>query len=285
MLKQTLRAGLTLTVVAAATAAAYLLWQKNFYSPWTRDARVRADVIEVAPDVSGFVTAVEVHANQAVKQGDLMFSIDPERYRLRVEQAAATLEAVKTELALKLAEAHRRKRLDERVISHEELEAAKAAADAAQAKVVESETLLKSARLDLERTSVYATADGYITNLNVQVGDYAAAGQAMLALVDAHSFRVDGYFEESKIQAIRPGNPVRIRLLGGGPEFTGHVDSIARAIADTENQGLLSDVNPNFHWVRLAQRIPVRIALDQIPENLQLSAGMTCTVIVDTPDR
>jgi len=281
MFKQSLRVGLTLLIVAATVLAAYALWQRNYYSPWTRDARVRADIIELAPDVSGVIAEVAVSANQVVQRGDLLFRVDDARYRLAAEQAEASVQAAETELKLRRAEMHRRERLDRHVISAEERDEAAAAAQAAAARLDQARSRLESASLDLARTEVRAPVDGHVTNLNVQPGDYAQRGEALLALVDSHSFRVDGYFEESKIQAVRIGATVRIRLLGGGPELHGHVDSIARAIADSENAGLLSNVDPNFHWVRLAQRIPVRIVLDEVPGGLELSAGMTCTVIVE----
>ncbi|MDT0496723.1 HlyD family secretion protein [Algiphilus sp. W345] len=284
MLKKSLSVALTLLVVGVTAIAAYALWNRNFHSPWTRDARVHADVIGVAPDVSGRITRVAVHANQDVSTGYLLFTVDREPYRIAVEQAQAALDAAITERAQKQAQSRRRAHLDREVVSSEDREAALAAAAAAQAQVAQAKSQLAAAQLNLERTEVHAPVDGYITNLNVQAGDYGHTGEALLALVDRHSFRVDGYFEESKIQNVRPGDPVRIRLLGGGPPLRGHVESVARAIADTENQGLLSSVNPNFHWVRLAQRIPVRIALDEVPEALQLSAGMTCTVTVEAAD-
>lgn len=283
MLKSLLRFLFTALVLAAACAAAYLLWKHYQYSPWTRDARVRADVIAVAPDISGIVTQVHVTADQRVRRGDAMFAIDAERYRLAVEGAKAALQAADAEMEQKLDEARRREHLDAAIVSRESRTGASAAAQAARARVAQAHAELASAELNLARTAVRAPVDGYVTNLTVQAGDYATAGHPLVAVVDEHSFRIDGYFEETKIRQLQVGDPVDIRMLGGGGRLSGHVQSIARAIADAEDAGLLSNVNPTFHWVRLAQRIPVRIALDSMPEDMVLSAGMTCTVTVHPP--
>ncbi|MGH8460828.1 MAG: efflux RND transporter periplasmic adaptor subunit [Stenotrophobium sp.] len=275
-----MRVTLTVLIFAAALFLGYRLWTHYMYSPWTRDGRIRADVIRVAPDVAGPVTAVAVHDNQEVHKGDLLFSVDAARYLIAVQQVQALLDAVRTEMTQKQREAHRRATLDAAVVSSESRQSASAASAAATAKAQEAEAALAAAQLNLQRTQVLAPVDGYVTHLEVHPGDYAVAGRPMLAVVDRHSFRAEGYFEETKIPGLRVGDAVDIRLMSGGPVLKGHVESIARAIADTEDNGLLSSVNPTFHWVRLAQRIPVRIHIDRIPQDLILSSGMTCTVTV-----
>ena len=280
MWKSLLRFAFTAVIFAAAVFLGYRLWLHYMYSPWTRDGRIRADVIQVAPDVAGLVTAVGVHDNQQVHKGDMLFVVDTSRYLVAVQQAEALLDAASIDMTLKQREARRRASLDTTVVSSENSQSASAAAAAAAAKVEEAKATLAAAKLNLQRTQVLAPVDGYVTHLDVFQGDYAVAGHPMLAVVDQHSFRVEGYFEETKVPGLRVGDEVDIRLMSDGAELKGHVESIARAIADTEDSGLLSNVNPTFHWVRLAQRIPVRVHIDQIPQDLTLSAGMTCTVTI-----
>lgn len=284
MLKTAFRFAATGIALLAAVVIASRLWNHYMYSPWTRDARIRADVVAVAPDVGGLVTAVSAADNQSVRRGDLLFQIDAARYRLAVARAAAELAAAHTEFALKQAEALRRVQMRSGAISEEDRESARAAAQGAAARVQAAEAALAEAQLNLQRTGVRAPVDGYVTNLNVHTGDYAVAGHAMLALVDRHSFRAEGYFEETKIPSLHVGDRVDIRLMSSGAHLRGSIASIARAIAAPDTAGLLSNVNPTDHWVRLAQRIPVRIAIDALPAQVALAAGMTCTVTVQPRD-
>lgn len=285
MLKTLFRGAITLVMLGAAIITAWLLWSHYMYSPWTRDGRVRADIIAVAPDVTGFVVAVPVRDNQSVRKGDVLFAVDPSRYRLALAQAEAALAMARTDAAIRRTEARRRALLGDQVVSSENRETTHSAAQAADARVRELEAALGLAQLNLERTEVRAPTDGFVTNLNVHPGDFAVAGKAMLAVVDRHTFRIEGYFEETKIPALRIGDAADIRLIGGGPHLTGTVVSLARAIAEPDIAGLLSNVNPTFHWVRLAQRIPVRIELTDIPEHVVLAAGMTCTVTIKPGER
>lgn len=280
MWKALLRPALTLAVLALAVLVGRALWSHYMYAPWTRDARVRADVIAVAPDVGGLVVDVAVADNQVVRKGDVLFTVDPARYRIAVQQARAALAATRTERAEKRAVAQRRAALDSTVVSSESRQSAQSTADAADARARQAEATLAAAELDLERTRVRAPADGWVTNLTVRPGSFAVAGHPMLAVVDARSFRVEAYFEETKLGGVRPGASVDVSLMSGGARLAGHVASIARAIGDPEVEGLLSNVNPTFHWVRLAQRIPVRITLDAVPAGMTLSAGMTATVTI-----
>lgn len=280
MWKLVLRPALTLAMLAVASLAGYALWIHYMYAPWTRDARVRADVIAVAPDVGGEVVDVPVVDNQVVRKGEVLFTVDPARYRLAVQQARAALAAARAERTQRRAEAQRRATLDSTVVSSENRQSAQSAADGADARAQQAEATLATAALDLERTQVRAPADGYVTNLGVHRGSFAVSGHPMLAVVDAGSFRVEGYFEETKLGGLREGAAVDVRLMSGGTRLRGHVASVARAIGEPDVEGLLSTVNPTFHWVRLAQRIPVRIALDAVPDGIVLSAGMTCTVTI-----
>lgn len=275
-----------IVTIAFVVAAAYLsrtLWNRYMNSPWTRDGRVRADVIKVAADVSGIVTKVAVKDNQLVRKGELLFTVDRERYRLALDKAAAILAARKAEMAMRQQESERRARLENVVVSAEMRENARSQAESAMATYQEAMVAVETAKLNLSRTEVRSPVDGYITNLNIHAGDFAAAGEAKLAVIDKYSFWVYDYFEETKLHLLHTGDRVEIRLLGNTPVLTGHIESMARGISDHDNptgRELLSDVNPVFNWVRLAQRVPVRIKIDRMPEQVPLAAGMTCTVIV-----
>jgi multidrug resistance efflux pump len=273
---------LTALIFMAAIIGARVLWVHYMDEPWTRDGRVRAEVINVAPDVSGAIVAMPVIDNQFVHKGDLIMEIDPSHYRITVEQAEATVAQRKTELQMRRDDAKRRADMDSQVVSRENVENATQTAAGAAAQLQQAEAALDAARLNLERTRVLAPVDGYITNLSTYRGDYATAGAAKLAIIDSHSFWVYGYFEETKIRHVRVGDKADMTLMSGG-QLNGHVESISRGIYDRDNpesRDLLADVNPTFNWVRLAQRVPVRIHIDQVPLDIVLAAGMTCTVTV-----
>ena len=321
-----LRFALTAVVVVVAALLGHALWRHYMYSPWTRDGRVRAEVVRIAPDVSGLVTRVAVIDNQQVKKGDLLFAIDKPRFEYAVAQAQANLAAAeasaraaganinaalasaaarKADYEMASSQAQRRQRLGD-VVSQEVRADAQSSANAAratwqqaqasgsqasasrqqaEAAVEQAQVALDRARLDLERTEVRAPVDGYVTNLDIRVGDYAATGSPRLALIDSHSYYIYGYFEETKLPQLRVGDPVDIRLMAGGVHLKGTITGIARGITDSDNPtgaNLLADVNPTFNWVRLAQRVPVRIAIDTaaLPKGMVLAAGMTATIEV-----
>jgi RND family efflux transporter MFP subunit len=272
----------TLAIFGVAILTGRALWVHYMDEPWTRDGRVRADVINIAPDVSGAVVELPVHDNQLVKKGDLLMQIDPSHYQIAVEQAQAAVAARKAELQMRRDDAQRRADMDSEVVSKESRENASHTASAAEAQYQQALAALDAAKLNLERTRVVAPADGYVTNLQVFRGDYANAGAPKMAIVDSHSFWVYGYFEETKLPRVRIGDKAEMRLMSGGV-LHGHVESISRGIYDRDNpqsRELLADVNPTFNWVRLAQRVPVRVQIDQVPDGLVLSAGTTCTVVV-----
>ncbi|TDV55578.1 RND family efflux transporter MFP subunit [Pseudomonas graminis] len=273
----------TLLILALAIWIGRLLWVHYMDTPWTRDGRVRADVINVAADVSGVVIDVPVKDNQPVKKGDLLMQIDPEHYQLAVKQAEAMVASRKATWEMRKVNANRRKDMDALVISAESREDASNVATSAQADYQLAVAQLDAAQLNLQRTKVLAAVDGYVTNLNVHRGDYARIGEAKMAVVDRNSFWVYGFFEETKLPHVRIGDPADMQLMSG-EVMKGHVESIARAIYDRDNpesRELIADVNPTFNWVRLAQRVPVRIHLDYVPEGVVLAAGITCTVIVN----
>jgi multidrug resistance efflux pump len=169
-----------------------------------------------------------------------------------------------------------------------QVESLKAQRLSAEAGLAQAKAQLNQAQVNLERTRILAPVDGYVTNLLAQLGDYVNVGVNAISLVDADSFWVDGYFEETNLAPIRVGDPAQIKLMGRDQIVRGHVDSIARAInvanAQPNNQGVAT-VNPIFTWVRLAQRIPVRIHIDEVPAGVVLTAGMTATVAIDDGGR
>ena len=270
----------TVAIFAAAIIVGRVLWVHYMDEPWTRDGRVRADIVAVAPDVSGAVVTMPVRDNQFVHKGDLIMGIDPSHYRIAVQQAQATVDERKTELQMRKDDAARRADMDSEVVSRENRDNANHIAAGAAAQLEQAEAELAAAELNLERTRVVAPVDGYITNLNTYRGDYAVAGSAKLAIVDSNSFWVYGYFEETKLPHVQLGDKASVILMSGG-KIQGHVESISRGIYDRDNpesRELLADVNPTFNWVRLAQRVPVRIHIDKVASNVMLSAGTTCTV-------
>ncbi len=281
-----LRVAVTLALAAAAAVAGLGLWRHYMDAPWTRDGRVRAEVVAIAPEVAGTVVRVAVHDNQFVHKGDLLFQIDPSRYRLAVAEAQATVEQRRQDLLLKQADARRRAGMAG-VVSAEDIDRHRSTSAVAAAALQSAEAALDLARLNLDRTSLVSPVNGYVTNARLRVGDYAQTGAARLSVIDADSFWVTGYFEETRLARVHVNDPARMRLMGYKTPLEGHVDSIGRGISDSNGradpQGL-PDVNPVFTWVRLAQRIPVRLHIDRVPPGVLLAAGMTCTVAVG-PER
>jgi RND family efflux transporter MFP subunit len=281
--KKLIRLSITLSFVIAAIILGHMLWVRYMDSPWTRDGRVRADIVNIAPDVTGLVTSVAVRDNQFVHRGEVLFTIDTEHYRTAVAQAKAMVEQRKVELTMKRGQAKRRAEIDDQVISQESREDSSLIAASAGAEYEAALAELDMAKLNLSRTVVRSPVDGWVSNLLVRPGDFAQIGVPKLAVIDQHSFWVYGYFEEHKLALIQIGDPADMRLIGSDQVLHGHVESIARGITDRDNPTdvrLLANVNPSFNWVRLSQRVPVRIRLDKLPKNFLLVAGMTCTVIV-----
>ena len=278
------RVFLSLIVVSAAAFLGYEMASYYLYSPWTRDARIRADVVTIAPDVSGWVTDLRVRNDQFVRKGDILFIIDQERYRLALANAEASLAAQSAQRQMMGDQLNRRTKLTLGLsITAENLDNARRQFESAAAGHKQAIAARDVAALNLERTEVRAPVNGFVTNLNLSLGIYATQGRGVLALIDSDSYRVDAYFEETKIPRITPGTPVEIHLMNGAGTLQGRVEGIARGITDPDNKDgpeLLATVNPNFTWVRLAQRIPVRIHLTDVPPGVLISAGMTCTVIV-----
>lgn len=280
---KTLRVALTLLVVLLAVLAATWLWHFYLYTPWTRDARIRADVVVIAPDVSGWVTRLAVLDNQLVHQGDLLLQIDQERYQAELAHAQAVATTRQEQLRQRESEAARRLRLGTSAISAEDRETAQVNVAIARSQYQEALSDVNLAQINLDRSRVLAPREGRITNLQFAQGNYVRSGEAVTALVDTRSFYVLAYFEETKIPHIHPGDAVRVRLMNRSEPLRGRVASISSGIADlndTDNTLMLAKVAPTFNWVRLAQRIPVRIELLEVPPEVHLSAGMTASVSV-----
>ena len=277
-----LRIVVTLGMVAIAILGGIELWRAYMLSPWTRDARVQAQVVNVAPEVAGTVLDVKVADNQPVRQGDVLFLIDPTRFNLALQQAQATLEGAQSQMELARSEARRQRQLRS-YASEEARERAEAALNAAEASVANARAALGVAQLNLARSTIVSPVNGFVTHLRLRPGSYVTAGAAQIAIVDADSYWIDGYFEETKLSGIHPGDQARIRLMSHDEILRGVVESIGRGISDSNdavNSRGLPTVNPIFTWVRLAQRIPVRIRVGAMPPSLVLVAGMTASVAV-----
>ena len=286
-MKTMLRVLLTLLLFGGGCLGSHVLWDYYMYSPWTRDARIDAEVVSIAPDVAGFVRDLRVKDNQFVHKGDVLFVLDQDRYKLALALAEQNVAGRLAQMEMAQRVAARRAKLTALSTSDEERENTGFTANAAAAAYGQALADLATARLNLDRTVVHAPVNGFVTNLALDDGQYASVGTRVFALIDSDSFHVEGYFEETKMSLLKPGLPVDIYLMSGGPKLTGHIESMSRGITNTDGDNgpqLLANVNPTFEWVRLAQRIPIRILIDEVPNGTIISAGMTCTVLVATPE-
>lgn len=354
-----------LTAAVILLAIGSLAWRYSDYlrNPWTRDGRVMANVIQVAPRVSGPVIDLPVRDNQRVKAGDLLFRIDPRTYETDlalaqaeldrtgrdlealdkqvtaaetgVAQANAAITQAESDLTAKrstLAEAEKelarnaalletddvsqarydtvlrdyqvdlaaRQQADAALLAahsrRDQAEAELAGAQASRGRPGADNARLRAARAQLETaelnlgfTEMRASVDGMVTNLNIRIGSQAVANQPFLALIDENSFRIDAYFRETMIADFQPGDPVLITLMSHSDQtLRGHIDSIGWGIASSDGstgQNLLPQVSPTFQWIRLAQRLPVRVLIDEIPEGITLRVGQTASVLVETGGR
>jgi multidrug resistance efflux pump len=287
LVAQISRFGLTALAVAVALFIGVRLWTYYMDAPWTRDGHVRADVVQVAPDVSGFVTDVLVRDNGHVQRGEVLFRIDRARFELALQQADAIVAGRRASLDQADADLTRYRALTDIAASRQRQEQVLATQQEAKAAYDQAVADRGVAQLNLDRSEVRASVNGIITNMDLRPGAYVTVGHGVMALVDTDTLRVEGYFEETKLSRIQIGDKVRIRLMGDARPLTGHVESIAAGIEDRDRgQGasLLANVNPTFNWVRLAQRIPVRVALDEVPDPTRLVAGRSATVeVIDRP--
>ena len=279
---------ITLVTVALAVPLGWAMWDAYMGAPWTRDGTVRVYIVTMAPEVAGRIVEFPVADNQFVHKGDLLMVIDPRDYTIAVSRAEAAVKQAEANARNAELQSQRRQKLTQLAVTIEDQQTFAANAVATQAQHQQALANLDQARVNLERTQVRSVVNGWVTHLLAQLGDYANVGQNIISLVDADSFWVDGYFEEINLGSIREGDPAEIKLLGYRQIVRGHVDSISRGInvpnAQANQQGLAT-VNPIFTWVRLAQRIPVRIHIDEVPEGVVLAAGMTATVQIDPRPR
>ena len=275
------RIAVTLLFVTLAVFAGRKIWIYYQVEPWTPDGRVRADIVQIAPDVSGLVTRLDVTNDQQVKQGQVLFQIDRERYALALREAEATMLALRTRLNQAKREATRNQALGE-LVAQESQEQGLSKVEEAEAALAQAVVSRDLAALNLQRTRVVAPIDGTLSDLSLRVGNYVSTGKPVMALIDSGSYRVEGYFEETKLQHIAVGQAAQVKLMGEQRILQGHVQSIAAGIEDRDRisgSNLLPNVNPTFSWVRLAQRVPVRIALDN-PHDSSLVAGRTASVAI-----
>ena len=273
-------------MVLLALWAGYRLWDYYFDAPWTRDGHVRADVVPVAPDVSGFVSEVLVRDNQEVQRGDLLFRIDRARYEIALKQAEAVQEGKRATLDNANADLKRYSALTPGVVvSTQRMDQVVAIQGSAQAAYDQAVADVALAKLNIERSDVRASVSGIVTNNELRPGAYLTPGKGVMALLDSGTLHVEGYFEETKLRRIHVGDPVRVWLMGSSRALLGKVESVAAGIEDRDRSNgstLLANINPTFNWVRLAQRVPVRIVLHGT-ERKQLVAGATATVEVLGP--
>lgn len=282
LLLSLMRWSITALAVLAATLVALWLWNRYETAPWTRDGHVYADVVRVSPDISGLVTEVAVHDNELVHKGQLLFVVDRPRYTDALAQADASIASARATLEQARRVARRDRALAE-LVATEAREEDDAKVQTSLAALNQAVAAKRTARLNLDRTAVIASVNGYVTNLSLRPGDYLAAGTEALAMIDLDSIRIEAYLEETKLRHVEVGNQARIRLMGDVDDMSGHVESIAGGIADDQRSNspnLLPAVNATFTWVRLAQRIPVRIHVDRMPKGTRLILGRTATVSI-----
>ena len=276
---------ITLATIALAVPLGWATWDAYMGAPWTRDGTVRAYVVTMAPEVAGRIIKLPIADNQFVHKGDELFEIDPADYGIALAQAQA--QAQRDDAALEYARAHESQnaRLEKQGWTTTDIyQQTKSARDQSEAALAADQAAIAKAQLDLSRTVIRSPVNGYVTNLLAQRSDYANVGQNLISVVDADSFWIDGYFEETSLGRIHEGDPATVKLMGYSQVVRGHVGSVARGInvpnSQPDRAGLAS-VNPIFTWVRLAQRVPVRINIDQVPDGVRLVAGMTATVQID----
>lgn len=278
---------LNMALLGIGAYFAYDKFHEYFNNPWTRDGQVRAQVIQISPRVSGMVTKIDIIDNQFVHKGDLLFEIDPVPFEIQVAQTQADLKREKVNARGRKIEYERVKKIskhDQGAVSQKDLIRHEVNYFESLAKIDTLKEKLNTAKLNLTFTKVYASVDGYVSNINFQIGSQAVANQPILALVDANSFWVFGFFRENMISKIAIGDQARVTLMAYPKKpISGEVESIGWGISHSDgNPGnnLLPSINPVFQWIRLAQRIPVRIKLDALPKGVDLRFGLSASVMI-----
>ena len=283
--RHVIRVGITLVMTALAVGVGWKLWNVYMYEPWTRDARVRSIIVNLAPDVSGLISKLNVADNQQVKKGDILFVVERDRFLAAQAQAQALVENRRASLQLAKDNEKRDEdvyKVDPGAISAGQCRGPPRRRAVAAAEVDQAVAALQTANINVERTEVRSPVNGYVTNMTASVGDYANTGTPVLAIINSDAFYVYAYFMETKLPYVRDGDVAEVQLMAGDVVIPGTVQGVSRGIAEAgvDGVGLLANINPNFTWVRLAQRVPVRIQLGPIPPNVRLVAGLTATVTV-----
>jgi len=282
LIRKIARYAITILMVIIAVVIIFRAWVFYTESPWTRDARFAADVVAISPDVTGLITEVPVHDNQLVKKGDTLFVVDRPRYQKALDQAQADVEYYQALVSEKRREAGRRNQLGTSAMSREAIEQSNNDLQTSEHQLAKSVATRDLAKIDLERTTVKAPSDGWVTNLNVYQGEFITRGSVAVALVQQHSFYVLAYLEETKLHGVEKGFRAEVTPLGSNIVLRGTVDSVAAGVTNSsssvDSKGMAT-VDSNLEWVRLAQRVPVRIRLDQQPGN-RFPAGTTATVVI-----
>ena len=258
----------TVLIFAAAAVAALLIWDYYVTAPWTRDGRVRVQVASVAPQVSGQVTEIRIVDNQFVHKGDVLYVIDPFDFESALAMAKSTVRQRAADLQVKRVQADRRQHLSDLATTPEEQQQYVGNATQAQGAFEAAQAQEAQAEVNLKRTEVMSPVNGFVTNLLMRVGDYAREGSSNVSVIDADSYWVDGYFEETKMAHVCVGDAAQAQLMGYAQPLLGHVQSVTRGISVSDaapsTQGL-PNVDAVYSWVRLAQRVPVRMRIEQVP--------------------
>jgi RND family efflux transporter MFP subunit len=281
--REALKTVATLLILILAVLAAVVIWDSYITAPWTRDGSVRVQVARIASQVSGQITEVRVVDNQYVHQGDVLYVIDPFDFQVALDTGNAQLRQKAADQQVKQMEAERRQHLSNLATTPEQQQIYAGSAIEAQAAFDAAQQQLAQADINLKRTQVRSPVNGYVTNLLMRVGDYAQAGTNNISVIDADSYWIDGYFEETKMAHVCIGDRAEAALMGYRDPIEGRIQTVTRGIsvsnATPSTQGL-PNVDPVYTWVRLAQRVPVRIKITDVPPGIPLVSGMTATVTV-----
>ncbi len=278
-----LRKVATAAIAVVAVLVAFVTWDQYNAGPWTRDGRVRVHVASGAPQISGQIKELRIYDNQFVHKGDILYVIDPFDFKVALGANKATLEQRMADLNVKQLQSERRNRLSDLSASVEQKQVYEGSALQAKAAVDLAQEQVRQAEINLQRTEVRSPVNGIVTNLLLREGDYARQGATNVSIIDADSYWVDGYFEETKLARLCVGDRAEARLMGYSAPIIGHIATVTRGIsvsnAAASTQGL-PNVDPVYTWVRLAQRVPVRIAIDKVPPGVPLVSGLTATVTI-----
>ncbi|EJV5951428.1 HlyD family secretion protein [Vibrio alginolyticus] len=276
---------ITLLLLCSAGTVIFSYYQSYSDNPWTRDGQVSAHIVSITPRVTGQIIQVYVEDNSQVKQGDLLFEIDPSIYKAAYHKALATQKQAVALLAKAKNEEQRALKLEKHTpgaIPVLTLNNLNNAVETAVANVELAKANVEEAKLNLDYTKVYAPTNGYITNLNLRVGSQVVANSPVVALIDEDSFWIEGYFKETDLVGVNPEDTAYVTLMmHNDVQLKGEIKSIGYGIAKQDGStgnDLLPNVNPNFQWIRLAQRIPIKVKLDELPDDLQLRVGMTASI-------